>query len=79
MGPHNFQYASESDAPTRTDPLFDDLRWLRGYRGAHPEAIITYPSESPSHLWEVSLPGAATMAFGSIGAMRGALDPMPEA
>lgn len=64
MGPHT----------ANIDPLFEDLRQLREYRRAHPDVIFTYPSESPSELWEVSLPGASAMSFSGIGPMLAALE-----
>jgi hypothetical protein len=39
------------------------------YREDHPEAIITYPSESDSGLWELSLPGRATRVYDSLAAL----------
>jgi hypothetical protein len=45
------------------------LARAKKFRDDHPEAIITYPSESASGLWELSLPGLATQAFGSLDAM----------
>ena len=53
--------------------LNEDLNQLREFRAAHPEIIISYPSETPSGLWEVSLPEASCMAFDSVSIMMRAL------
>jgi hypothetical protein len=55
MGPH-----------TQQDPT---MQALDLYRRIHPEVIITPPEDTPSGLWEVSIPGQSTMAFEDAGAM----------
>jgi hypothetical protein len=57
MGPHTDQ----------------SLLWLRNFRADHPEVLITYPTETMSGLWEVSLPDSACLAFDSVTVMRRAL------
>ena len=38
---------------------------LEKFRAEHPEVFITYPTESLSGLWEVSMPETATQGFHS--------------
>jgi hypothetical protein len=52
-----------------SDALRATLARAEQFREEHPEAIITYPTESGSGLWELSLPGQATQAFSSLDAM----------
>jgi hypothetical protein len=54
---------------TEGDAMSATLARAKQFREEHPEAIITYPSESASGLWELSLPGQATQAFRSLDAM----------
>jgi hypothetical protein len=55
------------------DRLFSELDELQKFRDAHPEVIITYPSDTGSGLWEVSVPDTSTMAFDGISLMLRAL------
>ena len=65
MGPSN---ADEADT------LVISLQRLREIRQARPEMIVTYPSDTPSRLWGVSLPGMPAMAFSDVSTMIEALD-----
>lgn len=65
MGPRN---------AATSDTLFTSLNWLRDFRKRRPDVIISYPSESPSEFWEVSLPGASAIAFSSVETMVAALE-----
>jgi hypothetical protein len=62
MGPYGY---AESNGQ-----LFDDVQWLHRFEKANPGAIVTRPSESPSLMWEVSLPDKSAMAFSDLGVFR---------
>jgi hypothetical protein len=46
---------------------------LQRFKAAHPEIIITFPSEAKSCWWEVSCPDQSSMAFDSLSGMLRAL------
>jgi hypothetical protein len=48
-------------------------RELSEYLSTHPGITVTGPRETMSHLWEVTFPRAATMAFDDPGLMLWAL------
>jgi hypothetical protein len=64
MGPHTADI----------DPLFTSLNRLRQYCRAHPEVIVSRPSETFSGLWELSLPDSAAMGFSTVERLVEALD-----
>ena len=56
------------------DPMFAAITRLHQLQEAHPEAIVTRPSESSSGLWELSLPGRATLAVDSVEKLAALLE-----
>lgn len=67
MGPY--------DGPEMTT-LARTMNRLAAYRRKNPEVIITPPSQTLSHLWEVSMPGASAMAFDTVERLLDALPPV---
>jgi hypothetical protein len=54
---------------TEADALNAAVTRMQKFRAANPQAIVGYPTETESGLWELSLPGEATRAYESLGVM----------
>jgi hypothetical protein len=69
VGPAGERVMGPMGSTTANDPLFDAIGRMQRYRKANPDAIVGFPSETESHLWELSLPGEATRAYETMEAL----------